>query len=40
LASAFREHGLIRLAVGLESPHDILADLDAALTTTYGPAPD
>jgi cystathionine beta-lyase/cystathionine gamma-synthase len=31
----FREHGLIRLAVGLESTHDIIADLDAALTTAY-----
>ena len=32
----FRKHGLIRLAVGLESTHDIIADLDAALTTAYG----
>jgi cystathionine beta-lyase/cystathionine gamma-synthase len=32
----FREHGLIRLAVGLESGHDLIADLDAALTSTYG----
>jgi methionine-gamma-lyase len=34
----FREHGLIRLAVGLESPEDLIADLDAALTTVYGTA--
>lgn len=32
----FREHGLIRLAVGLESAQDLIADLDAALTTVYG----
>lgn len=36
-AAPFREHGLIRLAVGLESADDLLADLDAALTTAYGP---
>ncbi|WP_328414668.1 PLP-dependent transferase [Micromonospora sp. NBC_00389] len=36
-AAQFREHGLIRLAVGLESAHDLIADLDAALTTVYGP---
>jgi len=34
----FREHGLIRLAVGLEDPPDLTADLDAALTTVYGKA--
>ena len=34
----FREHGLIRLAIGLESPADLIADLDAALTTVYGTA--
>jgi hypothetical protein len=34
----FREHGLIRLAVGLEAADDLVADLDAALTTAYGPA--
>lgn len=34
----FRDHGLIRLAVGLESSQDLIADLDAALTTVYGPA--
>jgi cystathionine beta-lyase/cystathionine gamma-synthase len=36
-APVFREHGLIRLAVGLEAPGDLIADLDAALTTAYGP---
>ncbi|MCP2256174.1 methionine-gamma-lyase [Prauserella aidingensis] len=40
-AAGFREpfgdHGLIRLAVGLESAKDLIADLDAALTTVYGP---
>ena len=33
-----RRHGLIRLAVGLEAADDLIADLDAALTTAYGPA--
>ena len=37
-AEPFREHGLIRLAVGLEAPDDLIADLDAALSTAYGPA--
>lgn len=37
-APVFREHGLIRLAIGLEAPGDLIADLDAALTTTYGSA--
>ena len=37
-APVFREHGLIRLAIGLESAGDLIADLDAALTTTYGAA--
>ncbi|KRF15544.1 cystathionine gamma-lyase [Nocardioides sp. Soil797] len=37
-AAPFREHGLVRLAVGLESPEDLVADLDAALTTAYGAA--
>ncbi|MFJ6194926.1 trans-sulfuration enzyme family protein [Micromonospora sp. NPDC092111] len=37
-AAPFRDHGLIRLAAGLESPDDLVADLDAALTTVYGPA--
>ena len=32
----FRKHGLIRLAVGLESAQDLITDLDAALTTVYG----
>lgn len=36
-AQAFRQHGLIRLAIGLEAPDDLIADLDAALTTAYGP---
>lgn len=35
-AAPFREHGLVRLAVGLEAAEDLLADLDAALTTAYG----
>ena len=34
----YRQHGLIRLAVGLESADDLIADLDAALTTAYGPS--
>ncbi|HWC22780.1 MAG TPA: PLP-dependent transferase [Flexivirga sp.] len=34
----FREHGLVRLAVGIESPEDLIHDLDAALTTAYGTA--
>jgi cystathionine beta-lyase/cystathionine gamma-synthase len=34
--SRFQEHGLIRLAVGLESAQDLTADLDGALTTVYG----
>jgi methionine-gamma-lyase len=38
-APMFRDHGLIRLAIGLEAPEDLMADLDAALTTAYGPAP-
>lgn len=33
----FRDHGLIRLAIGLESSQDLIGDLDAALTTAYGP---
>jgi cystathionine beta-lyase/cystathionine gamma-synthase len=32
----FQTHGLIRLAVGLEDPADLIADLSAALTTAYG----
>jgi methionine-gamma-lyase len=35
-AAAFRNHGLIRLAIGLEAADDLIADLDAALTTAYG----
>jgi cystathionine beta-lyase/cystathionine gamma-synthase len=35
-AAPFRGHGLIRLAVGLEAADDLIADLDAALTTAYG----
>ena len=34
-ASPYRDHGLIRLAIGLESPNDLIADLGAALTTVY-----
>lgn len=37
-APAFRQCGLIRLAIGLEAADDLIADLDAALTTAYGPA--
>jgi cystathionine beta-lyase/cystathionine gamma-synthase len=33
----YREHGLIRLAVGLEAAGDLVADLDAALRTAFGP---
>lgn len=36
-APPFRDHGLIRLAVGLEAADDLIADLHAALTTAYGP---
>lgn len=35
-AEPFREHGLVRLAVGLESPEDLIADLEGALTSIYG----
>lgn len=38
-AAPFRDHGLIRLAVGLEATDDLVADLQAALTTAYGPKP-
>ena len=34
-ALPFQEHGLIRLAIGLESQQDLIADLDASLTTAY-----
>ncbi|MGJ9421923.1 trans-sulfuration enzyme family protein [Aeromicrobium sp. CF3.5] len=37
-AQPFRECGLIRLAIGLEASEDLVADLDASLTTAYGPA--
>lgn len=33
-STPFSEHGLIRLAIGLESASDLLADLDAAFATT------
>lgn len=36
-APPFRDHGLIRLAVGLEEADDLIADLHAALTSAYGP---
>ncbi len=36
LAAPFREHGLIRLAVGLEARSDLVADLDAALASVCG----
>jgi cystathionine beta-lyase/cystathionine gamma-synthase len=35
-APQFQEHGLIRLAIGLESASDLVADLDGALTSIYG----
>ena len=37
-AQPFRDHGLVRLALGLEAEADLVADLDAALTTAYGPS--
>ena len=36
-AQPFRDHGLVRLAIGLEAVDDLIADLDASLTTAYGP---
>jgi len=36
-AKPFRDHGLVRLAIGLEAKEDLIADLDASLTTAYGP---
>ena len=36
-APPFRDHGLVRLAIGLEAVEDLIADLTAALTTAYGP---
>lgn len=38
-APPFRDHGLVRLAVGLEAPEDLVADLDGAFTTAYGSRP-
>jgi methionine-gamma-lyase len=38
-AEPFRDHGLIRIAVGLEAADDLIADLEAALTTAYGNSP-
>lgn len=35
-AEPFRRHGLVRLAIGLEAKEDLIADLDASLTTAYG----
>jgi cystathionine beta-lyase/cystathionine gamma-synthase len=32
----FRDHGLIRLAIGLEAPDDLIADLKAALDCVFG----
>jgi len=37
-ARPFRDHGLVRLAIGLEAKEDLIADLDASLTTAFGPA--
>ena len=37
-ARPFRDHGLVRLAIGPEAADDLIADLDASLTTAYGPA--
>ena len=37
-AQPFRDHGLVRLAIGLEAADDLIADLDASLTTAYGPS--
>ena len=37
-ARPFREHGLVRLAIGLEAKEDLIADLDASLTTAFGAA--
>jgi methionine-gamma-lyase len=36
-APPFRDHGLLRLAIGLEEADDLIADLDASLATAYGP---
>jgi methionine-gamma-lyase len=37
-AQSFRDYGLVRLAIGLEAEEDLIADLDASLTTAFGPA--
>ena len=37
-AQPFRDHGLIRLAIGLEAKEDLIADLETSLTTALGPA--
>lgn len=39
-AEPFRDHGLVRLAIGLEAGQDFIVDLDTSLTTAYGPAED
>jgi cystathionine beta-lyase/cystathionine gamma-synthase len=35
-ARPFRDHGLVRLAIGLEAKEDLIADLAASLTTAFG----
>ncbi len=37
-AQPFRDHGLVRLAIGLEAQQDLIADLDASLDVAYGKA--
>lgn len=32
---AFREHGHLRLSIGLEDPDDLIADIQAALDETF-----
>lgn len=36
-ARPLRHRGLVRLVIGLEAVEDLVADLDALLTTAYGP---
>lgn len=36
-APPFRDHGFVRLAIGLDAVDDLIADLDASLATAYGP---
>ncbi len=36
-AKPFRDHGLVRLAIGLEAQEDLVADLDTSLGIAYGP---